>query len=169
MGYTLDRIKGKVVAVKRVADGASIPLDPSNRDYQDFLTWNAQQSPPLDLSDTFDLADYKRDKNAAIDNKTQSLIGLGFTYASKVFSMSTNAAMNWTNLYLERTSLTYPLGVSTKDDGEHIFANPGELQTFYRTGLGFAKGHYDSGRALKLQVNAATIKAEVDAVIDNRG
>lgn len=33
--------------IRRVADGAIIPIDESNRDFQEFLRWNAEQETPL--------------------------------------------------------------------------------------------------------------------------
>lgn len=38
---------GKAIAVKK--NGQTIPLDPNNSNYQEFLAWNAQQSVPLKL------------------------------------------------------------------------------------------------------------------------
>lgn len=35
--------------ILRTADGASIPKDPGNRDFQEFLDWNAEQETPLIL------------------------------------------------------------------------------------------------------------------------
>jgi hypothetical protein len=50
--YTLVHApSGKLLAVTRAADGASIPLTPGNRDYQEFLNWNARQAAPLSLAD----------------------------------------------------------------------------------------------------------------------
>lgn len=34
-------IAGLVATILRTTDGAVIPMHPSNRDYQDFLTWQA--------------------------------------------------------------------------------------------------------------------------------
>ncbi len=31
--------------IRRLSDGAVIPVDPGNRDFQDFLEWNEQQPP----------------------------------------------------------------------------------------------------------------------------
>lgn len=42
---------GKFFGVRRVADGAFIPNDSGNNDYQAFLLWNAIQSVPLVLAD----------------------------------------------------------------------------------------------------------------------
>lgn len=34
--------------IRRISDGAIIPVDAANRDFQDFLLWNAQQQTPLE-------------------------------------------------------------------------------------------------------------------------
>lgn len=50
--YTLDYdpATGVLKGVIR-DDGANIPKNPDNSEWQAFLTWNSQQTPPLDLSD----------------------------------------------------------------------------------------------------------------------
>ena len=64
--------------------------------------------------------------------------------------------------------LVTTLSVTTKDDGEYQFQTDIDYKNFFNTTIAAAKAHYDSGRALKIQVNAATDAAGVDAVIDNR-
>jgi len=34
-------------AIRRTTDGAIIPVDAGNRDFQEFLVWNSQQETPL--------------------------------------------------------------------------------------------------------------------------
>ncbi len=46
---------GKVSAIKRISDGACIPICEGNMDYQEFLTWNQVQSKPLDLNSTIEV------------------------------------------------------------------------------------------------------------------
>jgi thiamine pyrophosphokinase len=41
---------GTVSGIKRLSDGASIPLTEGNSDYQEFLEWNAEQAVPLNLN-----------------------------------------------------------------------------------------------------------------------
>lgn len=111
---------------------------------------------------------YKTKKKLAIDLKTQQLIGQGFTYASKIFSLSANAQLYWSNL-LNIPSGDFPLTVNTLDDlDSYNIADTTDAQGMYGAALSAVKGHLTSGTALKEQVRAATTKAEVDAVVDSR-
>ena len=42
-----DRLDNKIVSVLRQQDGASIPFDPANMDYQEYLKWVAEGNEPL--------------------------------------------------------------------------------------------------------------------------
>ena len=114
------------------------------------------------------LADYKENKKLGIDANTGVLILQGCLFEGVVFSMSSNAQRNWTALDTVRDELTYPFPVSLKDDSEFIFTDVTHYHTFSMTAMGTANAHYTSGRTLKMQIDSATTKAEVDAVEDTR-
>jgi len=41
----------KHTSIIRVSDGAAIPTDPANTDYQEFLRWKAEGNEPLPADD----------------------------------------------------------------------------------------------------------------------
>ncbi len=52
MSYEVIRSMGKVLSLLR-SDGVSVPVNaPDNRDWREFLAWNAAQDVPLSLNDT---------------------------------------------------------------------------------------------------------------------
>jgi hypothetical protein len=117
--------------------------------------------------ETQSLEDVQADKIKSIDTKTVSLIGQGFTFDGKQFSLSQAAQLNWLGLKSLEALITWPIAVTTKGDGEYSLAQ-GNLNYFIGTGKAVVQAHLDSGRALKLQVNAATTVEQVNAVIDSR-
>ena len=48
----IDRLSGAVVSVGRLSDGASIPVNPANMDYVDYLKWVAEGNTPLPAENT---------------------------------------------------------------------------------------------------------------------
>jgi hypothetical protein len=104
-----------------------------------------------------------------IDNKTGELISLGFTYATKVFSLSANAQSNLLGVYTSKDLLSYPFAWNVKDDSEtYDIADATEMATFFMTALTYKKTQQDSGTALKTQVTACNTIAELELIEDNR-
>jgi len=113
----------------------------------------------------------KNRKLAAIDARTSEMIGDGFVYASKQFSLSlpSQSKMIGSHQIKDNPALVYPLKWNTKnDDDSHELNNAAELDGFYLTALGTIRARLDSGTELKDQVRAAADIAAVDAVVDDR-
>jgi hypothetical protein len=122
----------------------------------------------MDLS-YFSLDELKAYKKREIDNRTEKLIAAGYTYATKVFSLSSNAQTNLIGLDNVMTELTYPITYSTLDDlDSYDVVDATDMHNMYLTALTTKKGHLDSGRTLKESVNAAVDIAAVNAVVDAR-
>lgn len=115
------------------------------------------------------LSDYKTLRYNEIDKKTGELISGGFVYGTKTFSLSQNAQINISALNQTRDELTYPINYNTIDDTDkYDVVDAVDMHNMYLTALNTKKGYLDSGTVLKDQIRAATDKAQVDAVIDNR-
>ena len=121
------------------------------------------------MSDIRRLPARKSARKLGVDIRTQTLIAEGFTHASKIFSLSLAAQINWTNAGLNPTALIYPYRVSTKDDLDfHDFADATEMQIAYGVALTIKANHLTAGADLKKDINDATTQAALDAVVDTR-
>jgi len=47
LSYKIVSIKGDVISILRINDGAFIPFDPANTDYQEYLKWLEEGNEPL--------------------------------------------------------------------------------------------------------------------------
>jgi len=122
--------------------------------------------------DSNDLDHQKVEKNAGIDLRTQELILGGAAYDGETFSLSANAQRNWIATFAaisiyEATS-AWPVTVTTADDKAYDLVDAAAATNFAAAMLSAAAAPYNSGRDLKIAVNAATTQAELDAVVDNR-
>ena len=128
--------------------------------------WNGSEWELVD-----DLAVAKVIKNREIDVRTRELIDMGFTYDGHQFSLSTQAQQNIVGLKtpIDLGWVTFPHKCSTIDDTiEYELPDAAAYYAWYGTAVGTIKAHYDSGRALKIVVEACSTIAEVDAVEDSR-
>lgn len=115
------------------------------------------------------LDEVKESRYTDIDIRTGELISQGFTYNSRVFSMSENAQNNLLGTYTSKNLLEYPFSWNVKDDSEtYQIQDVTEMENFFMTALSFKKGHQDSGTDLKKLVRDAVDINEVNLIIDNR-
>lgn len=116
------------------------------------------------------LAPLKSERYATIDARTRDLIARGFVHAGLTFSLSERAQIYWTNMFVARDLLPFPLVVNLADDsGTHDVADAAEVFAMYASAVGTVKAHLGSGTALKAQVRAATSVADLCAIVDARG
>ena len=141
-----------------VPDDATVRREAGSYSSWDGSAWVTKQE---------SLVSHKKRKKRAIDAKTVSLIVKGFTFDGDVFSTSIRAQINWNNLKHSESDFTWPVEISTRNGGAYSLTQA-NLPSFWLASRDHIKGHYDSGRALRVQVNAATTHAEVDAVVDTR-
>lgn len=123
--------------------------------------------------DSGELDAYKAERIRQIDAHTTELILAGFPFDNHNFSMSEAAQRNWTGMgtVLALGMMSFPFPISTVDEGVYILQSQEHCLQFLGTYMLYqASPSYPlaQGRTLKAQVNAATTKAEVDAVEDNR-
>ncbi len=156
-------------------DGASIPLDPANGDFQAFLAWNAQQPAPLDYTTPYlSLAQAQDNAVAAIDARTAALLAAGFAYTpqgqSTAYNFGLDAAsvLNWHGMAIAQASLTYPFAIAAVDGTVVNLASQADLQEWYAAGVMRSAAIQQGGIALKAQVAAATTVDQVAAIQDTR-
>ena len=142
-----------------------------NGDSSDYSTliWDTDSVSQADLDSKY-LEFYKASRNSEIDSRTGELIKQGFSYKSSLFSLSEPAQINWIGIMQAASSniITYPMSITTIDDCEYELVDAPDVTGFYLTGLGTKTAYLDSGRALKMAVEASVSTMQVDSIIDNR-
>lgn len=116
-----------------------------------------------------DLSTRKLIKLRSVDNKTQKLIDAGYTHNGIALSMSETAQLKWLGYYTACDSLTYPRQVPSKDNTQ--FLDIPDAATVIAVFEGMAArvaAVIDGGTALKIQINAAETKVQLDAIVDDR-
>ena len=114
---------------------------------------------------------YKQRKFKEIDANSTLLISQGFTYESKVFSLSTHMQLNLsTYIQMEEMAfIDYPVILSTIDNLDSVsIANQGALRQFDKDAYTVVSGILISGNDLKQEVRDAVDIAAVNAIVDTR-
>lgn len=114
---------------------------------------------------------YKSEKFELINEKTDYLISLGYTYNGLKFSLSEKAQTNILALYSTKDDnvLSYPISLNTIDDLSVFNINDSQtISNIYYTALATKKTFLDSGSVIKNKIRLAQTVAEVDLINDNR-
>lgn len=128
----------------------------------------------LDDNSEEKLKELKELKMREIDAKTDELINKqGLSYDSNVFSMSTKAQSNWTDLALGVIAglIQFPYKIQKKDESEYILESKEKAMQFIMAVAAFKSGvnsPLGTGRDLKEKVSKAVSIKELDLIIDTR-
>jgi hypothetical protein len=116
-----------------------------------------------------DLATRKLIKIRGVDKKTQNLIDAGYTHNGVTLSMSETAQLKWLGHFTMRGSTTYPRQVPNKDNTQFLDILDADTVVAVFEGMTARIATIiDLGTALKVQINEAETKAQLDAIVDNR-
>jgi hypothetical protein len=113
-------------------------------------------------------------KIVAIDEKTEHLLSLGYSYDGNTFSMSIPAQVKMIGLVTAHSAGIlvdpdhYPVNYACLDETEYLIVDSASLLAMYGAGFTRMRTVCCGGADLKQQCLDATTQAELDAVVDNR-
>ena len=146
-------------------EGLAEKYEVSDGEYPGSKIYRLRQVPPT-------LDEAKAIKKSEIDATTNFIRDRdGLSYASERFAMTEGAKLNWTGLLAANAILPLPMNILTIDDKPFQLADKNELMAFLMAVMNYdtAEGSpITSGRMLRMQVEAATTVAEVEAITDGR-
>jgi len=154
---------GFPVDVRR--DDAPVSVETKGAGVDYFHVWDGSE-----YVITWDLDKLKMEKNNQIDARTREIIADGITYDGRLFSLSIYDQSSWHARFNAAIAgvAVYPMKIVDKQSEPYYLADQAAVFNMYFTGFATVEGIQEGGRALKDQVNAATTKAEIDAVVDDR-
>ena len=104
---------------------------------------------------------------ANVNTKTEALIvEHGFVFAGHTFDLDEPSQTKWLALKTLQGSLSWPVDISPRTGVYSL--SEANLDAFLVAGLTVVQGYKDSGRLLRLQLEAATTMQEMIDIVDNR-
>lgn len=97
---------------------------------------------------TESLASFKELAYKLIDEHTYGKISNGFMFKGIIFSMSTNAQINWSNL-LNMPENMFPLQIMSKNNEDVYILNVSDRANFYLASLTHKNDHLQVGNSRK--------------------
>ena len=102
-----------------------------------------------------------------VATKTQDLIEFhGFEFGGSTFDLDLASQTKWTALRTLEQDITWPVEISPRVGAYSLALT--DLDAFLRAGLLVVQSYKDSGRELRLELEAATTMAELRAITDDR-
>ena len=112
------------------------------------------------------LQNFKYGKTREIRMRTEELIRKGFDFDANHFDLEFASRQKWLALKTLEASLAWPVMVSTSI-GEYSLSQA-NLDVFLAAALAIVQGYKDSGRALRMSVEACVDIPSVFAIEDLR-
>ena len=109
----------------------------------------------------------KAKRTALVDFRTRKFVTQEFEFDDHTFSLSERAQHNLLVLQINKSTLSWPQELSTKDDQIYSLAES-DVDAFVAAGLNKVNERLAAGRAIREAINACTTQEELDAVIDSR-
>lgn len=113
----------------------------------------------------------KAKRKAEIDRKTQQLIEKnGFTFDGETFDLDIDSQKNFLSLKALQSLFTWPVSITTRADTEYQLAEE-DVDALVGTAMAIVKAYYDSGRDLKISIDAVEDpggQAALDDIVDDR-
>lgn len=106
---------------------------------------------------------------ANVNTKTEALIvehGFVFGAQNQTFDLDESSQLKWLALATMQSSLSWPVDVSPRTGVYSL--TQANLVPFQNAGLQVVQGYKDSGRNLRLQLEAATTMQEMIDIVDDR-
>jgi hypothetical protein len=105
---------------------------------------------------------------ASIEERATQLLATGFTFSSKVFSLSSETQSRLLGLYATRNQNTYPIVLNSLGDMESFsITDKTVLTNLYLTAMETLRGIRDDKAALLAQARVTTDQAGIDVVVAN--
>ena len=112
---------------------------------------------------------YKQQRIDAVAEHTDALIekhGFVFGAQNQVFNLDQASQTKWLALRTMKIDLTFPLDISPRTGVYSLEAT--DLDAFLQAGLAVVQSYKDSGRALRLQIEAAQSLGDLALIEDDR-
>ena len=108
----------------------------------------------------------KHQINRIIDKTEALIVEKGFIYDGTTFDLDAASQTKWLTLKILQGTISFPVDISPRS-GVYTLTEA-NLDAFLAAGLAVVQGYKDSGRLLRLQVEAAPNIDDLIVIVDNR-
>jgi len=167
--YQLQRDQsGNLASIKRIEDGACIPLTAGNSDYAAYLAWVAAGNTATE-DPAYTLAGAQATKNTQLNAARLAANTSTFTIGSQAFACDdlSRSDIDGVNGYVALFAAlppSWPGYWKAVDNTQYTIATVADWKTFYAAMVSAGNTNFAKSQTLKAQVAAATTIAQVNAI-----